>query len=168
MKPAVLTYMDELTRLGSLLMGAIVESLGVTATAFGQQFADPTVLFRMFHYPPHDPAKFSAQSVGVGEHTDYGYLTILKQDGVGGLQAKTPQRTTRGGKDKTEMVWVDVPPMPNTFVVNLGDALQHNTGGLFLATTHRSTHSQLTLISSTPLRQTSIIHLFTVSLIHFI
>lgn len=33
--------------------------------------------------------------------------------------------------------WVDVPPIPNTFVINLGDALQHNTGGLLIATPHR-------------------------------
>ncbi|CAE7762911.1 unnamed protein product [Symbiodinium microadriaticum] len=147
MKPAVLTYMDEMSRLGTVLMGAIVKSLGVESTAFGEQFNEPTVLFRMFHYPPHNPTKFNEKSVGVGEHTDYGYLTILKQDDSGGLQAKTPVRgkTARGVKVKSAderpatdlLEWIDVPPIRNTFVVNLGDSLQHNTGGLLLATTHR-------------------------------
>jgi isopenicillin N synthase-like dioxygenase len=91
MKPAVLTYIDEMTRLGAVLMDAVSQSLGLRADAFGQQFVDPTTLFRMFHYPPHDPARFSEKSVGVGEHTDYGYITILKQDDTGGLQAKTPR-----------------------------------------------------------------------------
>jgi isopenicillin N synthase-like dioxygenase len=42
----------------------------------------------MFHYPPHDP-KYGENSQAVGEHTDYGYLTILKQDYSGGLQVKS-------------------------------------------------------------------------------
>lgn len=89
MKPVVLTYMDEMTRLGTVLMAAIATSLGLSVNAFGQQFEDPTTLFRMFHYPSHDTSRFSEKSVGVGEHTDYGYLTLLKQDDNGGLQAKT-------------------------------------------------------------------------------
>ena len=44
-------------------------------------------LFRVFNYPPWDP-KYGVRSFGVGEHTDYGYLTILKQDDSGGLQVK--------------------------------------------------------------------------------
>ena len=62
---------------------------------------------------------------GVGEHSDYGLLTILWQDDVGGLQVKT-----REG-------WVDAPPLPRSFVCNIGDMLDRMTGGLYLSTPHR-------------------------------
>ena len=63
---------------------------------------------------------------GVGRHTDYGMLTILLQDDVGGLQVET-----KGGS------WIDVPPVPGSFVVNIGDMLEIWTSGAFKAGPHR-------------------------------
>jgi isopenicillin N synthase-like dioxygenase len=150
MKVSVLTYMDQLTRIGHLLIRAIFESLGVPSHILSAQFSDPTILFRLFHYPPHNES-YGPTSQPVGEHTDYGYLTLLRQDSTGGLQAKLRKfpfplsplfvilLTLSYREVNKEIVeeWIDVPPIPNTFVVNLGDALQHNTGGLLLATPHR-------------------------------
>jgi len=62
---------------------------------------------------------------GVGEHSDYGLLTILWQDDVGGLEVKT-----RDG-------WVKAPPVPGSFVCNIGDMLDRMTGGLYRSTPHR-------------------------------
>ncbi|MBO0720545.1 MAG: isopenicillin N synthase family oxygenase, partial [Blastocatellia bacterium] len=59
------------------------------------------------------------------EHTDYGILTILKQDDTGGLQIKS-----KGG-------WIDAPPLPGTLVCNIGDMLDRMTGGLYRSTPHR-------------------------------
>ena len=78
------------------------------------------VLFRIFHYPP-----VTGDAWGVGEHTDYGVLTILRQDEVGGLQVKSPAG------------WVDAPPVPGSFVCNIGDMLDRMTGGFYRSTPHR-------------------------------
>lgn len=117
-------YMDQMTRLGNTLLQSIARFLNVTTSDFSRQFRRPTTLFRMFHYPPHDP-RLGSNVFGVGEHTDYGYLTILKTDDSGGLQVKISGR------------WRPVPYVENGLVVNLGDALEHNTQGLLRATPHR-------------------------------
>jgi isopenicillin N synthase-like dioxygenase len=98
--------------------------LGLEASYFRARYtADPLILFRIFNYPPD--ANSQAQSWGVGEHTDYGLLTILKQDDFGGLQVKS-----KSG-------WIDAPPVPNSFVCNIGDMLDRLTGGLYRSTPHR-------------------------------
>jgi len=71
-------------------------------------------------YPPA-----RAEGWGVGEHTDYGLLTLLAQDDQGGLQV----RTDRG--------WIDVPPLEGTLVVNVGDMLERLSGGRFVSAPHR-------------------------------
>jgi isopenicillin N synthase-like dioxygenase len=128
MKHLVLTYLTEMKTLGRLLMKAISCSLEITEPYFLEQFDNPTELFRIFHYPPHNGQLFSNASQGVGEHTDYGYLTILKQDASGGLQVRSLQDPE---------IWIEAPPIEGTFVINLGDALEHNTKGLYRATPHR-------------------------------
>ena len=122
----VLAYMAAVTALSHRLMEGIALSLGLPADYFARLYtADPLILFRMFNYPSRPvPAGQDAQW-GVGEHTDYGLLTVLLQDDVGGLQVKT-----RGG-------WVDAPPVPGSFVCNIGDMLDRMTVGLYRSTPHR-------------------------------
>ena len=126
LRAAVLEYMSALGHLSDVLLRAVSAALGLGESHFAEAFREPTTLFRIFHYPPHDAA-WGDGSMAVGEHTDYGYLTVLRQDDAGGLQAKC----------ETTGEWVDVPPVAGAFVVNLGDALEHNTGGLLRATPHR-------------------------------
>jgi isopenicillin N synthase-like dioxygenase len=61
----------------------------------------------------------------VGEHTDYGVLTILKQDNTGGLQVKSQGR------------WIDAPPLRGSFICNIGDMLDRMTRGIYRSTPHR-------------------------------
>eukprot|EP01038_Epipyxis_sp_PR26KG_P010594 gene10594-14233_t len=127
MKDIVLKYMKHMKTIGTLLMKAIGCSLHIKSDFFEKQFETPTELFRIFNYPPHNSI-FGNTSMGVGEHTDYGYLTILKQDDInGGLQV----RNVQNGE------WIEAPPIINSFIINLGDALEHNTQGLYKATPHR-------------------------------
>lgn len=124
-KEAILQYMDAVTQLGHRLMEVIGLSLGLSADYFQKHYTqDPLILFRIFHYPP-DPKPQSTESWGVGEHTDYGLLTILKQDNCGGLQVKSKSR------------WVEAPAVPGSFVCNIGDMLDRMTAGLYRSTPHR-------------------------------
>ncbi|WP_426756183.1 isopenicillin N synthase family dioxygenase [Myxococcus sp. Y35] len=124
LRPAVLDYMAACTRAAHALMEGVALSLGLDADYFQRHYtADPTVLFRIFHYPA-EPER-SEEQWGVGEHTDYGLLTLLYQDEHGGLQVKSP----RG--------WVEAPPLPGTLVCNVGDMLDRMTGGWYRSTPHR-------------------------------
>jgi len=119
--PTVLRWIEEVTELGQALLRGLALGLGIEEDWFAHHLtADPTVLFRAFHYPPGDE-----DSWGVGEHTDYGLVTLLAQDHHGGLQVRT-----RGG-------WIDVPADPSVFVVNLGDMLDRMTRGRYRSDPHR-------------------------------
>ena len=121
----VLEWMSELERVGQEVMQLIARSLGIPQTYFAKHLTgSPLCLFRMFHYPAPKTAEETA-AWGVGEHTDYGLLTLLKQDDCGGLEVKT-----KAG-------WVSAPPMPKSFVCNLGDMLDRMTGGRYRSTPHR-------------------------------
>jgi polar amino acid transport system ATP-binding protein len=125
-RDTVLDYIAALTRLGHRLMEGIALSLDLDAGYFAERYtADPLVLFRLFNYPSRPVPAQSSALWGVGEHTDYGLLTMLWQDDVGGLEVKT-----RGG-------WVAAPPLPGSFVCNIGDMLDRMTGGRYRSTPHR-------------------------------
>ena len=122
----VLQYMDELIELGHHLMKALAISLGLPKLFFREKYThDPLTLFRIFHYPPPQIPSFGNAEWGVGEHTDYGVLTILKQDNIGGLQVKS-----KSG-------WIVAPYIPGTFICNIGDMLDRMTGGYYRSTPHR-------------------------------
>ena len=124
LRATVLAYLETMTTLGHAVMRGVALALGLQSDWFARELtADPTILFRIFSYPPatrHDEDEW-----GVREHTDYGLLTIVGQDDVGGLQV----RSTHG--------WVDVPPDGDAFVCNIGDMLERMTGGRYRSTPHR-------------------------------
>jgi isopenicillin N synthase-like dioxygenase len=126
LRGAVLAWIDAMTRLGHALARGVAIGLGLAPDWFDEHLtADPTVLFRIFRYPPRPSGD---EGWGVAEHTDYGLLTILAHDGTPGLQVRS------GGG------WIDVPAIDGTFVVNLGDMLERMTGGRYLSTPHRVRH----------------------------
>lgn len=97
---------------------------------------DPrTSTVRLNHYPLSDPLTNSEQAstaslgpVALGHHTDPGVLTLLMQDAIGGLQAYSESHG-----------WIDIPPSPNSIVVNLGDAMQVWSNDTYRAAIHRVT-----------------------------
>ena len=122
LRAAVLDYMAALEALGHRLVAGLALGLGLPESYFAERYtAEPFVLFRIFNYPvAREPDQW-----GVGEHTDYGLLTILLQDDAGGLEVRSRSR------------WVPAPPIPGAFVCNIGDMLERMTGGLFRSTPHR-------------------------------
>ena len=123
-RETVLRYIDSLTQLGHTLMSGISLGLGLAEDYFEKRYTrDPLILFRIFNYPP--VTESGSMPWGVGEHTDYGLLTILRQDDTGGLQVKS-----RAG-------WIDAPPIPGSFVCNIGDMLDRLTRGIYRSTPHR-------------------------------
>ena len=125
-RETVLEYLDAMTSLGHAMMEGLALSLGLNESYFAERYtSDPLILFRIFNYPPEPARMYEDQSWGVGEHTDYGLLTILNQDRTGGLEVKS-----KSG-------WVEASPVPGTFVCNIGDMLDRMTGGLYRSTPHR-------------------------------
>jgi isopenicillin N synthase-like dioxygenase len=121
-RETVLEYMAATTGLGHALMRGVALSLGLDESYFAERYTgDPLILFRIFNYP----AQSGATGWGVGEHTDYGLLTILKQDEAGGLQVKSQSR------------WIEAHHVPGSFVCNIGDMLDRLTVGLYRSTPHR-------------------------------
>jgi isopenicillin N synthase-like dioxygenase len=127
MRAAVLDLVAAFTELGHTLLRGIALALDLDDAWFDRHLtAMPTVLFRIFRYPPlPDRAGEGSPTWSVGEHTDYGLLTILAQDAVGGLEVRGPDG------------WIAAPPVPGAFVVNLGDMLERMTGGRYRSTPHR-------------------------------
>lgn len=123
-RESTLEYMQALTGLGHRLMSAIGRGLRRGDTYFVDRYTgQPTTLFRIFNYPP--AADAACRKWGVEEHTDYGLITLVYQDEVGGLQVK------HGSS------WIDVPPVPGSFVVTVGDILEQLTGGRYASAVHR-------------------------------
>lgn len=123
LREPVLTYIDALTQLGQRLMSLLAIGLGLEEEFFRTHYTrDPTILFRIFNYPRRADAD---NGWGVGEHTDYGFITLLKQDDVGGLQVRHRDQ------------WLEVPDVPDSFVCNVGDMLERLTQGRYVSALHR-------------------------------
>jgi isopenicillin N synthase-like dioxygenase len=126
LRPAVEAYLHAATRAGEALMRGMALALGFEADHFARGLTrHPTLLFRIFHYPARAHAAGGEEGFGVGEHSDYGLLTLLGQDDKGGLEVRT-----REG-------WIDVPPRGDALVINVGDMFERLTRGRFRSAPHR-------------------------------
>jgi isopenicillin N synthase-like dioxygenase len=126
-RSTVLDYFNETWRLGCDLHLAIAADLGLSPTYFSDKFNRPMATLRILHYPPR-PAG-AASSIGAGEHTDYGSLTLLLTDDAGGLEVR-----------RRDGAWVSAPPIPGAFVCNIGDCLMRWSNDIYLSTPHRVTN----------------------------
>ncbi|SEA53230.1 isopenicillin N synthase family dioxygenase [Rubrimonas cliftonensis] len=107
------------------LMRGFALGLGLDGEAFLESVARPMSRASFVYYPPQ-PEALGAGRFGVGPHTDFGVLTVLAQDGVGGLQVQDLAGD-----------WVEAPPIPGALVVNVGDLLARWTAGRCRSTPHR-------------------------------
>ena len=110
-------------QVGLNILKAMALALGEAENFFSQYFTHPISVLRFIHYPPQQKS-----SNGAGAHTDYGCITLLYQDHIGGLQVRG-----RNGE------WFDAPPVANSFVVNIGDLMQRWTNDCYQSTAHRVT-----------------------------
>jgi isopenicillin N synthase-like dioxygenase len=126
-RSTMLEYHEKMRALAFRVVRLLALAIGLPETYFDDCFRDDEVIasLRLLHYAPVE----SRPQDGIfacGAHTDYGMITLLLTDGNPGLQI-----LTRDG------AWVDAPPVPDAFVVNLGDMLERWTNGLFRSTPHR-------------------------------
>ena len=124
-KEVLENYTSQMTKLGRNLMRLALISAGVKDLSIMQSFEIPTIWLRLLHYPSI-PKNSPSDLYGSAPHTDFGCLTILAQDEIGGLQVQTKE-----GK------WINVPKVEESFVVNVGDMLTMLTNGLLRSTPHR-------------------------------
>lgn len=119
---AVTAYYTAVLDLGRPLLSAFACALGEPPDSFARYVTKPPSQLRLIHYPFDADAR---DTQGIGAHTDYECFTLLRPT--------APGLEVRGGAGE----WIDVPPRPDAFVLNIGDMLETWTNGEFVATTHR-------------------------------
>ena len=118
-------YFDAANQCGRMLFRAFAANLGLDLDHFTQQFDRPITRGALVYYPPQPP-DLGDDQFGVAPHTDYGCLTLVYQDPIGGLQVQG-----RNGE------WVVAHPIEGTLVVNIGDLMARWTNDQFKSTPHR-------------------------------
>lgn len=118
-------YYSSMEKLSSHILSLFALALNLPKNWFEDKIDRHRSALRALNYPKL-PVALKAGEVRAGAHTDYGSLTVLLQDSVGGLQVRN-----RSGE------WVDAVPRPNSFVINLGDLMQRWTNTRWISTLHR-------------------------------
>ncbi|MGW0037817.1 isopenicillin N synthase family dioxygenase [Gordonia sp. NPDC003376] len=118
-------YIEHMRSLGTHLVRLLALSLEQPQDYFDAALDEVVVTTRMLHYPPQQSVGAGNQ-LGAGAHTDWGLITLLLQDEVGGLEVQN-----------ADGEWIRAPHIPGTFVVNLGDMVPVLTNGLYHSTMHR-------------------------------
>ncbi|MGW4562149.1 isopenicillin N synthase family dioxygenase [Streptomyces sp. NPDC004561] len=124
LRTATLTWIDRLSAVAQRLLHELLTAIGAPAGFYDPVFGEHAhPHLKLVRYPG---SAGDGTDQGVGAHKDYGFLTLLLQDTVGGLQVQ-----------REDGRFHEVPPIENAFVVNLGELLEVATNGYLLATNHR-------------------------------
>ncbi|MDH2404650.1 2-oxoglutarate and iron-dependent oxygenase domain-containing protein [Bradyrhizobium sp. SSUT18] len=124
-RTTMLDYFDRMWGLGRTLHHAFSIDLGLEATFFDEHFRKPMAKLRLLHYPP-STKPLEEGPLGAGVHTDYGHVTVLATDAVGGLMIRD-----RNGR------WLYAPVVPGAFICNVGDCLMRWTNDIYVSTPHK-------------------------------
>jgi isopenicillin N synthase-like dioxygenase len=119
---AVGAYYEAVFALGLKLLHGFALAIGEAPDFFDRMVTKPPSQLRLIHYPANARA---SDVPGIGAHTDYECFTLLR--------ATTPGLEVMNGAGE----WIDAPPLPGAFVVNIGDMFELLTNGEFVATSHR-------------------------------
>lgn len=122
----VLEYYDTMVRFSALLASLFARGLGLQPDYFAQFYRKPLIQLRLLHYLPHKADIEALEGGDSRAHCDAGGFTMLQQDDVGGLEIKS-----RSGE------WLVVPPVENSFVINIGDSMKMWTNHRYASTLHR-------------------------------
>ena len=123
LKPTLLEYQEKVTALAVRVLQAFSAALGQPEDVFEPIYEPaPNQLVKIIRYPGRAAGE---SDQGVGAHKDSGFMAVLLQDWVEGLQVE--------GEDG----WIDAPPVPGTFIVNVGEILEIASGGYLRANVHR-------------------------------
>lgn len=125
MRSALIDYFNACNAVGFDLMRAFAIAMDIPEETFIRHTDRPISRGGAVFYPPQ-PDNLDRDQFGVGPHTDYGCLTVLHQDPIGGLEVRNKQGD-----------WVIATPIEGTFVVNVGDLLARWTNDRFASTPHR-------------------------------
>lgn len=129
---ALTAYYRGCYEVGMKVLEGFALYLGREPDFFSRHFTKPVADMVLNHYFAHDQAvSLGATELASGAHTDHGIVTILWQDSSGGLQVM--------GRDGE---FIDVPPIPGSYVINIGELMKRWTNGRFPATIHRVIHTK--------------------------
>ena len=121
-------YFNQAHQVAHHLMRGFALGLGLEEGFFLQTTQRPLSRASLVYYPNQEET--NPNQFGVGPHTDFGTLTLLQQDQVGGLQVQDVNGD-----------WLEAPPVEGSLVVNVGDLLTHWTAGAYKSTPHRVINS---------------------------
>ncbi|MBX3094586.1 MAG: isopenicillin N synthase family oxygenase [Cryobacterium sp.] len=120
-------YFAAMKNLSARLLGMFAHGLDLPADFFADKIDRSPSALRAINYPEQDAPPLDGQ-LRAGAHTDYGTLTILRQElGRAGLQVR----------DEKSDAWVDIPPTAGAFVINIGDLMARWTNDRWTSTLHR-------------------------------
>jgi isopenicillin N synthase-like dioxygenase len=125
LKSAVYPYFEASSQCAVQLLRGFALGASLPPEHFVARRDRPLSRGSLQYYPPQ-PANAEVEQFGVAPHTDFGVMTVLCQDAVGGLELQLPSGE-----------WAALPPIEGTFVVNVGDLLARWSNGKFLSTPHR-------------------------------
>ena len=123
-KLAMTEYHSQMLAFGKKLLNVFALALNMPIDYFDDKFKKPMAQLRVLRYPS---TKYThGEPMGAGEHTDFGWITMISENDTGGLEVQS-----------ADGAWIKVKPIPNAFVVNVGDLMSRWTNDRYKATLHR-------------------------------